>query len=207
MESSYGEKHLIPGVSWVVNTVTGHTGQVYKMLPKFGAQVWNKKDQTRENWFWSILTVRIPRSIKRYPRPLRFAREVPTEQCHCPSGREKVENEHSVRCLKCKKLIGSESFPKRLARAEVKLRKAYLRRVKKENPRGKIPRGKRRPGKATPARGPIRPKKRRKASKSRVRQLHGGRIAKNKAHPKRAKVSAHPKVSPPRGKTKRSKSR
>jgi hypothetical protein len=207
MDSAYGEKHLIPGVSWVVNTVTGHTGQVYKMLPKFGAQVWNKKDQTRENWFYSILTVRIPRSIKRYPRPLRFARETPTNQCHCPSGREKVENEHSVRCLKCKQLIGSESFPKRLARAEVKLRKAYLRRIKKENSRGKVSSGKPRPRKAVPARGRVHPQKGRKPHPSRVRQLHGGRIAKNQTHSKRAKVPTHPKVSPARRKAKRAKSR
>lgn len=125
MEAAYGEKHLIPNITRVVNTVTGHTGQVYKMLQKFGAQVWNKKDQTRENWFWSIMTMRIPRSIKRYPRPLRFTRELRTEVCHCPSGREKVEGPSLVRCLKCGKLIGSESFPKRIIRAAAKLRKAF----------------------------------------------------------------------------------
>ena len=186
MDGAYGEKVIIPGVTYVVNTLTCHTGRVHVFLPKFGVQVWNTKDYNRENWYWSIVSLRTPRSIKRYPRPLRFPRETPTEVCHCPSGREVVEGEHEVRCLKCSKLIGSESFPKRFRRAEVRLRKAYSGKPKKGDPRGEVPERASKPSDRKAPRGRKHSVKERKIHPSRIRQVHGGRLAKDKTKPKKA---------------------
>jgi hypothetical protein len=208
MDGAYGEKVIIPGVTYVVDTVTGRTGKVYKLLPKFGVQVWTQKDQTRQNWFWSMITVRTPRSIKRYPRPLRFPRDVPSEICHCPSGREEVEGASTVRCLKCRKLIGSESFPKRIRRAEVKLRKCDFVQPEKTDPRSKVQKRKSRPSNRKAPRGPKHSINAWKKNPSRVRRVHGGRIGKNKAQTKRAAVpkkrplSRSQKVSTPRRKAK-----
>lgn len=193
MDGAYGEKVVIPGVTYVVETVTGRTGKVYKILPKFGVQVWTQKDQSRQNWWWGMITLRTPRSIKRYPRPLRFPRDVPSEMCHCPSGREEVEGASTVRCLKCKKLIGSESFPKRICRAEVKLCKHLFVQPAKVHPRSKVQKRKNRPSNRKASRGPKRSVTARKKSSSRVRSIRGGRIGTNKTQTKRAAV---PKARP-----------
>ena len=187
MDAAYGEKVVIPGVTHVVNTVTCHSGRVHKILPKFGVQVWNLKDFNRENWYWSIVNLRSPRSIKRYPRPLRFPRDTPSPICHCPSGKEEVKGD-TVVCLKCGKPIGTESFPKRLRRAGVKYRKQMLIRLAKANPRSEVQKGVRRPKVRKASRNAIYSVKARKNNRSRVHLLHGGRVAKNKASTKRAVV-------------------
>lgn len=197
MDAAYGEKVVIPGVTHVVNTVTCHSGRVHKILPKFGVQVWNLKDFNRENWYWSIVNLRTPRSIKRYPRPLRFPRETPSAICHCPSGKEKVQRDKVV-CLKCGQPIGTESFPKRLRRAEVKYRKQMLIRLAKASSRSKIQKGVRGPKVRKATRKAVHSVKARKNNRSRVHPVHGGRVGKNKTSTKRAVVS-------PRGKVSRSK--
>lgn len=130
VNAEYGIRNLIPEVSRVVDTITGRTELVHKVLPTFGVQVWVKeRSMERENWPWSWLTLRQPRLIKRYPRPFRFPREVPTPQCHCKIGRMEVEDaeERRVRCTRCKQLVGSEAFPRRIERAEEFIRKACAR--------------------------------------------------------------------------------
>lgn len=194
MDAAYGEKVIIPGVTHVVNTVTGHSGRVHKFLPKFGVQVWNLKDFNRENWYWHIVNLRTPRSIKRYPRPLRFPRETPSAICHCPSGKEEVKGE-TVRCLKCGKPIGTESFPKRLRRAEVKYRKQYAIRLAKANSRSEVQKGIRRPKNRKAPRQAVYSLNEGKNNRSRVRPIHGGRVAKIKTKPQRASVPKRRKIS------------
>src|ERR1700733_3122176 len=126
MDPDWGEKNVIPG-KLVVDTITGRTAEVHKILPKFGVQVWVKeRGYERENWPWAMCTVRIPRHVKRYPRPRRYPRLEPTKQCHDKIGRMEVEDveKREVRCQKCKLLIGYESFPRRIERATDLLRKA-----------------------------------------------------------------------------------
>lgn len=135
MDAQYGIKNIIPEVTLVVDMITGRTERVHKVLPTFGVQVWVKeRSMERENWPWSWLTVRRPRLIKRYPRPFRFPRAVPTQQCHCKIGRMEVENveERRVRCTRCEKLVGCEAYPRRIERAEDFLRRACLR-IEREN--------------------------------------------------------------------------
>lgn len=190
MDRAYGESICIPGVTHVVNTVTEHSGRVHKILPQFGVEVWNLKDFNRERWYWSIVQIRTPRTIKRYPRPLRFPRETPSPICHCPSGKEKVVRE-TVVCLKCGKPLGTESFPKRLRRAEVKYRKQMLIRAEKISSGGKIQKGVRRPKVRKASRQAAHSVKARKNNLSRVHPVHGGRVAKNKASTKRAVVPSN----------------
>lgn len=119
--------YVVPEITRVVDIITGRTALVHKILPKFGVQVWVKeRGQERENWPWGKVTVRQPRLLKRYPRPFRWPREEPSKQCHCRIGLMEVENveERTVRCKRCKQLIGSESYPRRIERAADALRKA-----------------------------------------------------------------------------------
>lgn len=130
MNPAWGEANLIPDVSEVVDIVVGRTAKVRKILPGFGVQVWvRERGYERENWPWAMLTVRMPRRIKRYPRPFRFPRLVPSELCHCRIGRLEVENveRKEVRCQRCKFFIGVESWPNRIERATELLRKADKR--------------------------------------------------------------------------------
>jgi hypothetical protein len=127
LDEEYGMKNIIPGNSRVVDTVIGRTAEVYKLLPGFGVQVWIKeRGYERENWPWHMITVRQPRYLKRYPRPFRWPREEPTKQCHCKIGRMELEDveQNAVRCTRCKQLIGSESYPRRIERATDLIRKA-----------------------------------------------------------------------------------
>lgn len=127
MDAAYGMQNIIAGFTRVVDNVVGRTAEVYKILPKFGVQVWVKeRGFERENWPWAMILLRQPRYLKRYPRPFRWPREEETKQCHCKIGRMEVESveQNSVRCQRCKNLIGSESFPRRIKRASDMLRKA-----------------------------------------------------------------------------------
>lgn len=129
----------------VVFKSSGSTGEVRVVIPDWGVEVWvPDHNNARERWWWDSLTIRIPRKIKRYPRPFRFARLQPTQCCHCPEGvmlpiirknkktihkravnrRMEVLDEHRVRCYWCDFLIGSESFPHRIERAKKLLRRA-----------------------------------------------------------------------------------
>lgn len=107
----------------VVQKSSGMTGEIRDIIPGWGVEVWNY-NRNRERWWWDSITVRIPRKIKRYPRPFRFPRLRPTKCCHCRVGRMVVIGENKVKCTKCKFLIGNESFPNRIARASGFLRKA-----------------------------------------------------------------------------------
>jgi hypothetical protein len=128
----------------VVQTASGYTGEIYQMFP-WGVQVWNPdRGNERENWSWAMITVRTPRLVKRYPRPFRWPREIPTEQCHCKIGRMEVEGEHEVRCTRCKKLVGSEAYPRRFLRASKLLRSAYSGRKSKKQTSPRVERSKRR---------------------------------------------------------------
>jgi len=119
--------------SRVVQTASGYTGEIYKAF-EWGVQVWNlDRGNERENWTWSMVTVRNPRSIKRYPRPLRFPRDVHYPVCHCKIGRMEVIGENKVKCARCKNLIGSESFPRRIQRATQLLRREASQRPKKQD--------------------------------------------------------------------------
>lgn len=125
METLYGEKNVIPEITRVVDTITGRTAEVYKLLPGFGVQVWVKeRGYERENWAWWMVTLRQPRRFRRWPRPIRFPRAEPTQMCHCKIGKLEVENleERKVICTRCKKIIAYESFPNRIEKAEVLLR-------------------------------------------------------------------------------------
>lgn len=127
MDAAYGMKNIIPGNTRVVDTVVGRTAEVHKLLPGFGVQVWVKeRGFERENWPWAMITLRQPRYLKRYPRPFRWPREEATKQCHCKIGKMEVEDveQNAVRCQRCKNLIGSESYPRRINRASDMLRKA-----------------------------------------------------------------------------------
>jgi hypothetical protein len=127
VDETYGKANVIPEITRVVDTVVGRTAEAYKILPGFGVQVWVKeRGMELENWPWKMVTIRQPRLVKRYPRPFRFPREEPTKQCHCKIGLMEVVSveEAQVRCTRCKFLVGSESYPRRIERAEESLRKA-----------------------------------------------------------------------------------
>lgn len=117
----------------VVHKATNTTGIVHKRFgtaTEGGVQVWvPDRGNERENWYWGMITVRQPRSIKRYPRPLRWPRTEPSLHCHCRGGPLKVEGKNEVRCQnkRCGKLVGSESFPKRFRRASQLLREASVK--------------------------------------------------------------------------------
>ena len=146
--------YIIPEITRVVDTVACRTGLVHKIIPKVGVQVWVKeRGQELENWAWNRITVRQPRRLRRYPRPFRWPREEATKQCHCKIGKMVVKNveEREVLCTRCKQLVGSESYPRRIERAEEFLRKADARiksgskvqkRVPKRNNRKKVRRSK-----------------------------------------------------------------
>jgi hypothetical protein len=115
---------VLPG-SRILEKSSGMTGEVYR-IHEWGVEVWVlDMNNSRQNWHWNMLATRFPRKIKRYPRPFRFPREVPTQCCHCKIGRMEVEGEHEVRCTRCKLLVGDESFPRRIKRASSFLRKKY----------------------------------------------------------------------------------
>ena len=202
-------KYIIPGISRVVDTVTGRTAVVYKIIPKHGVQVWVKeRGQERENWPWHMITVRQPRFLKRYPRPFRWPREEPTKQCHCKIGRMEVENveERAVRCTRCKQLVGSESYPRRIERAEEFLRKAdnaksrpqvhkrVLGRAKRKTNRKDSISVKARKRKARKSSGGVvvRPKRRANAKRSNRKTRKRAVVPKN--HKKVSKSHALPKV-------------
>ena len=108
----------------VVQTASGTTGVVHKVLP-WGVQVWSPlRGNERENWSWNMIAQRIPRTRIRHPRPLRWPRVKPTAQCHCRSGKMAVVKgtTNNVRCEICRRLIGNESFKNRIARAEKLIR-------------------------------------------------------------------------------------
>lgn len=132
----------------VVYRTSGSTGEVRVIIPDWGVEVWVRDhNNARERWWWDSITTRIPRVIKRYPRPFRFARLQPSKCCHCPEGvmvaiprknkksihrmaiKRKMEvvnvaSGYGVRCNWCNSLIGSESFPERIRRARTSLKRA-----------------------------------------------------------------------------------
>lgn len=200
--------YIVPEITRVVDTVTGRTALVHQIIKKYGVQVWVKeRGQERENWPWRIITVRQPRRLKRYPRPFRWPREEETKQCHCLIGKMEVENaeERAVRCTRCKNLIGSESYPRRIERAtdairkesngkkpRPSIRKRVLGRAKRKASRkSKIPvKARERTQRKSAGRVDVRPKRRNNAKAgnraSRARTI----VSKvHKAIPSRAKVS------------------
>lgn len=109
----------------VVHKPSGCTGEVRVVIPEWGVEVWVlDHNNARERWWWDSMTVRIPRKIRRFPRPFRFARLRPTKCCHCIAGRLVVLGANKVRCNRCKNLIGSESFPNRIKRSAAMLKRA-----------------------------------------------------------------------------------
>jgi len=154
----------------VVHKPSGCTGEVRVIIEYWGVEVWvPEHNNNKERWWWDSITVRMPRKIKRYPRPFRFARLQPTKCCHCQVGRMVVvgEKQDKVRCTKCKFLVGSESFPHRIERARGLLRRAAIARTKGKGPRRKkVARPKNR--KVTHPRKAQHPKLRRKKNKGRV---------------------------------------
>jgi len=143
VDPQYGKMNIIPGITVVVDTVTGRSARVEKILPS-GVQVTvRQRGYELENWQWSWLTVRQPRLVKRYPRPFRFPREEKTECCHCKIGKMEAQLEKTkveegwietwiVWCLRCKQPIGTESFPRRIERAYELVRKARNAKPKRE---------------------------------------------------------------------------
>jgi hypothetical protein len=120
----------------VVLKSSGTTGEVKKILP-WGVEVEVKFGKVeREIWSWEMIVKRNPRSIKRYPRPFRFPRTEVTKQCHCKGGPMSIvpRGDNAVRCQnkKCKQLIGSEGFPKRIEQASKLLYQAALAKQSKE---------------------------------------------------------------------------
>jgi hypothetical protein len=178
MTSEDGLKLLMG--SRVVHKVSGNTGEIYKFIGVWGVQVWNlDRSHERENWWWNSVMVRIPRRIKRYPRPFRFPRLEKTQICHCRIGKMAVEGPNQVRCNRCKNLVGDESFPRRIIRATSMLRKA-------DNP--KFP-----PKKKTPKRKVV-PKRAKAKSKAKGKSKAKPKKA---IRPKRKKLDANPTVLPP----------
>jgi hypothetical protein len=115
---------LVPGTR-VVEVRAGMTGEIHK-VHHWGVQVFNMDRQyAMEDWHWSMITMRTPRTMIRYPRSLRFPRRTPSQQCHCRRGKLEVEGVGKVRCHKCGFLIGSESFPHRFTKAVKLLRGRY----------------------------------------------------------------------------------
>jgi hypothetical protein len=126
----------------IIEKVSGMTGEIYK-IQNWGVQVWVPMlGNEKQNWTWAMLATRFPRKIKRYPRPFRFPREVPTECCHCKMGRMEVEGENQVRCTRCKFLIGDESFPRRIKRATSFLKKKYAQPRGRRSLRPRVDRSK-----------------------------------------------------------------
>jgi hypothetical protein len=90
----------------VVHRASGVTGEVRLVIPDWGVEVWNFSDKyprkgERERWSWAMITKRFPRDIKRFPRPFRFPRLLPTLQCHCKIGKMEVIGVSQVKCLRC----------------------------------------------------------------------------------------------------------
>jgi len=187
----------------VIEKTSGHTGEIYQIFP-FGVQVWNMDTgYNRENWVWSMMTLRHPRLVKRYPRPFRWPREKLTEVCHCKVGRMEVEGHGKVRCTRCKYLVGSESYPNRLERASGFLRKAYpeASRPKTQTSKSLLPPGTRK----SPRDRKLRQRKKRQRLPSRLvisrrprKEDHYASSRKSKAQvPSHSKISTlhHQKVS------------
>ena len=129
MDPAYGHANIIPGITFVVDTITGRTARVEKLLHNAVQVTVKQRGYELENWPWSWLTMRQPRRIKRYPRPFRFPRDEKTDCCHCKIGKMEVKYEKeapfiNVICLRCKLPIGTESFPRRVERAFELVRKA-----------------------------------------------------------------------------------
>lgn len=126
MDPEYGRRNIIPGITIVVDMITGRSARAEKILNNSVQVSVKQRGYELENWPWSWLTIRTPRRIKRYPRPFRFPRREKTNQCHCRIGKMVIEDakENTVRCQRCKKLVGSESFHRRIHRAADMLRKA-----------------------------------------------------------------------------------
>ena len=107
----------------VVHKVSGWTGEVRVIFPDWGVEVWVPKyGNVRQRWSWGMITRRYPRFIKRFPRPFRFPRALPTLQCHCKIGLMEVEGVSQVKCLRCGFLIGNEAFPRRFELAKKRLK-------------------------------------------------------------------------------------
>lgn len=198
---------LVEKVTRVVDTIIGRTAVVDRILPRFGVQVFVKeRGYERENWPYRNLTVRQPRFVKRWPRPFRWPREEPTKQCHCKIGRIELENaeERAIRCQRCKQLIGSESYPRRIERAEIILRKTLVgiepkpqvqEGIHQHRERKKVRRSpsSRKVGKKSLGSMVIRPKRRSNATnsttKTRKRTTVSKRKRKSRAIPTHRKVS------------------
>jgi hypothetical protein len=120
---------LVPG-SRVVHQVSGWGVQVFNLDRRF----------ERENWTWAMFTIRLPRLMKRYPRPLRWPRLKPSQQCHCRIGKLEVldVNKGQVKCLRCGFYIGTESMPGRFAKGIKLLRRAHSRVGKTSQPTSKV---------------------------------------------------------------------
>lgn len=197
---------LVPEVTKVVDTIVGRTATVYKILPRFGVQVFVKeRGYERENWPFRQITIRSPRLVRRWPRPFRWPREEPTKQCHCRIGRMELENaeERAVRCQRCKQLVGSESYPRRIERAEIAIRKELARnepknqvqegvreRGDREEVRGSKVSFKRR--KKSPSRMVVRPKRRSNAKRGNSKTRSRAPLPKRKRKPRA--LPAHRKV-------------
>ena len=206
MNPVWGIENLIPEVSFVIDTVIGRTAMVRKILPGFGVQVWVKeRGYERENWPWANLTIRSPRLIKRWPRPFRFPREVPSEICHCKIGRMEVENveERAVRCQRCKYLVAYESFPNRIERATIMLRKADrpVKVPKENNVQKRVSRRRKRKARS---RGNHSLKAGKNKSRVVIRSTRRNKNAKSKAT-NRVKRKNNPKVSKTRQRRRRTK--
>lgn len=186
--------------TWVVHKATNCTGKVHKRFGTYahgGVQVWvADRGQELENWYWEMLTVRQPRSIKRYPRPLRFPRTRPSVHCHCRGGPMKVEGRYEVRCQnkRCKDLIGDESFPGRIRLAEKRLREAYSGNNKDKPRESEVHQGMARQDKRKTPRSSRSPGKKGKDNKSRVAVR---RATKKTSH---SRTASRKPVSKPAGK-------
>lgn len=99
-------------------------------MKPWGVDVFNRnRGCEKEEWSFSAITVRVPRLVKRYPRPVRIPRETPTLLCHCRIGKLEVQGEEVI-CQRCGNPISTESFPNRIRRAIKLWKRADLRSKK-----------------------------------------------------------------------------
>jgi hypothetical protein len=213
--TEYWTKQLAIG-SVVVHKTSGFSAPVFKLL-SWGVEIWSPfRLGEREIWSWEMIVKRQPRSIKRYPRPWRFPRTAPTNQCHCKGGPMILERRerHAVRCQnkKCKKLIGSEAFPARYRRAEALLRAAVVKAESKKavtarvaRPQPKTSRGI--PDKGKAPQGGVDVGHARTAKKAASRALprksnrKGAKISRAKTQPTKAVSKNKPKANKSKART------
>jgi hypothetical protein len=175
MKSGYDIRNEVGIGKSVVFKITGFTGEVYK-IDAGGVGVFVKERlQEKEYWPWNTVTKRYPRLVKRYPRPFRYPRLIPSMICHCPKGTLEVWQDE-IRCKKCGLAIGTESFPHRIEEATELYRKAYTDDSPKRKRKRKVREGVPEPDeqRQTGSHPRLRRNKKRAKHARRVPRLHGG---------------------------------